>query len=98
MLYMSMETREEVAAEIERLRAQTTWYRIDDPDNPPPDDPHVRGLWINVHKGHPYFQIDSGFIDDDTGRFLGYDADDFGWDAGDYTHWMPLPTPPEDRT
>lgn len=79
-----------------RLRAQTTWHRIDDPDNPPPKDgPHVRGLWVNVHEGCPYFQQDSGFIDYDTGRFLGYDGDDFGWDADDYTHWMPLPTSPE---
>ena len=56
---------------------------------------HIRGLWVNVKNAPQEFQQFIGCINDD-GDFVDPDYyDDFGWAADDYTHWMPLPEPPE---
>lgn len=39
------------------------------------------------------WQIDSLSIDEDTGDL----NQDTGWRLEDYTHWMPLPAPPESQ-
>lgn len=59
---------------------------------------HLRGLWVHSAKtGKPlYWQVDAGGYDD--GEFTGPHGDDFGWSADDYTHWMPLPSPPKGET
>jgi hypothetical protein len=60
---------------------------------------HTRGLWVTSFRGTPHERTDwqqfNGIIDDD-GDFVDPDWDEcFGWNAEDYTHWMPLPPPPE---
>lgn len=57
---------------------------------------HIRGLWVTV-KGvkAKEFQQFIGFIDEDGDFKDMVYFDDFGWAAKDYTHWMPLPEPPE---
>ena len=58
------------------------------------DERHARGVWVHSHAtGKPlYFDSHIGWIND-VGQFVD-DNGDFGWPAEDYTHWMPLPTPP----
>lgn len=58
---------------------------------------HIRGLWVYRASTFErlYWQADIGFVNDD-GEFVGVGhTGDFGWRADDYTHWMPLPEPPE---
>jgi hypothetical protein len=73
------------------------WFKVDDPDNPAPDDClHIRGLWVHSAETGKrlYWTANCGFLSDD-GDFLYCDGDDPGWRAEDYTHWMPLPAPPD---
>ena len=59
---------------------------------------HVRGLWVtNNVTNETYFQQFLGQIHEDSGDFVDHNGDDFGWAVGDYTHWMPLPEPPENK-
>lgn len=55
---------------------------------------HARGVWVyNSRTAQPmYFQSDIGWIND-QGDFVN-DSGDFGWEASDYTHWMPIDIPP----
>ena len=89
-----------MTAEIEGLRARTTWYRIDDPDNPPPKTDESEMLT------KPFLAICP-----DKDAPDGYDINICWWEPrmnsrggcwwgdGDFrlypTHWMPLPTPLE---
>lgn len=61
----------------------------------PDDVAHVRGLWVySAETKEPmYWQADCGCVSID-GDFIGSNGDNFGWQAGDYTHWTPLPEPP----
>lgn len=73
----------------------TDWHRIDDPENPPPEQPHTRGMWVYSHEtGKPmYWAADTGYPDSD-GDFCYIGGDQTGWRAEDYTHWCTLPPPP----
>ncbi len=85
-------------AALERV-TQPRWYRMDDPENPPPpESSHIRGLWVfrAKTKERLYFQASLGHIHDETGEFVGEYDEDFGFAAEDYTHWTPLLAPPED--
>ena len=94
----------QAAAEIERLRARTTWYRIDDPDNPPPKDGTVVRLFYP-----DWVEMDTRIGNASPGQVEGFyagSAEHGRWviphrmDTRDPipSHWRPLPTPPEDRT
>lgn len=86
-------------AEIERLRALTTWHRIDDPDNPPPKDGTVIWAW-HVAKLNQHAAFDANIKkaqwlpDCEEWRVEGVG----GNVPPVISHWMSLPTPPEDRT
>lgn len=70
-----------------------TWRSIK--DDPPPMDGalHVRGLWVTSNRtGAKWWEAISGHVDDD-GDFVDYD-ENAPWRVDDYTHWMPLPEPP----
>lgn len=85
------------AAEIERLRALTTWHRIDDPDNPPPKDTPIR------------IKVPFGYDRHDCVELLAISVRGERWFTFAYacgrdlpiepTHWQhvepQLPTPPE---
>ena len=59
---------------------------------------HVRGLWVTSNvTNETYFQQFLGQIHEDSGDFVDHNGDDFGWAVGDYTHWMQLPDPPENK-
>jgi len=63
-----------------------------------PDDAgtHVRGLMIkNIETGAKWWKVTAGHIND-YGEFV--DDENYSpWNAGDYTHWIPLPPAPEDE-
>jgi hypothetical protein len=71
------------------------WFRIDDPENPPPEFPHLRGMWVySSQTGKPlYWTADAGYIDGD-GEFCYTCGDVTGWSADAYTHWARIPPPP----
>lgn len=61
---------------------------------------HLRGLWVTMKRtGLPdakQWRSYVGYVHDQSGAFLDLDYDqDFGWEADDFTHWMPLPEPPK---
>lgn len=61
---------------------------------------HIRGLWVTIKRSGAEDEIQwrsyAGFIHDESGRFLDVDyGEDFGWEADDFSHWMPLPEPPK---
>jgi hypothetical protein len=59
--------------------------------------PHLRGLWVKrISQGEFWdmWDMDVGHIDD-CGDFLNLYGEELGWEADDYTHWMPLPEPPK---
>ena len=65
----------------------------------PKDKAHIRGLWVtcfrNTPQEHTVWQQFIGDIDED-GDFVDIEGGYcFGWNVNDYTHWMPLPEPPE---
>jgi hypothetical protein len=47
---------------------------------------------INNKTGRRWWEMHCISIESDTGE-VNVETDS-GWSAGDYTHWMPLPTPP----
>lgn len=66
-------------------------------ESQPPDESvvHLRGLWVYHHRVDIYeWQSDTGYVSE-NGRFIGSNDEDFGWESEDYTHWMPLPEPPQ---
>jgi len=62
--------------------------------------PHVRGLWVcDATSGYPlYWQVDAGCEHTDDGDWILSDGYTSGWHADDYSHWMPLPEPPQYST
>jgi len=66
-----------------------------------PDTPHFRGLWVRHQKtsyrNYWYWDCCAGFIDDEDGRWKTLSGDDCGWEAEDFTHWLPFPQPPEEK-
>jgi hypothetical protein len=70
-----------------------------DMKNAPTDTPHLRGVWvINARTQQPtYFEANSGYIDD-SGEFVSFNGDEFGWHPSEYTHWSPLPDTPAPPT
>ena len=56
---------------------------------------HVRGLWVHSAKTGKaiYWEAIAGYVNDD-GDFVDHDSN-APWRADDYTHWMPLPAPPD---
>ena len=62
-----------------------------------PDEPHLRGIWINVMKPNKsevvtrYIDVYAGSIDDETGEFKTINGDDTGWPTDEFTLWCPLP-------
>jgi hypothetical protein len=57
---------------------------------------HLRGVWVYsaTSKARLYFDICAGYLE--CGDFLSADGEDHGWRPEDYTHWMPLPAPPQE--
>jgi len=98
----------DLAALAARLRAGTVtpadldaaadalpvWRPID--ENTPTDALHIRGMWIySAETGLPfYWNSECGSVSDD-GDFILTSGDESGWRSEDYTHWTPLPQPPE---
>jgi len=63
-----------------------------------PDEPHFRGLHVHQKRAqlpdYVYWDCCAGFIDDETGVWKTLSGDDCGWEADDFTHWLPMPIPP----
>lgn len=84
----------QAAAEIESLRAQLEWQPIDTWVDDGKE--HLRGLWVCHQFLIPtYWGQYLGFVDTESWEFVDQHGEHFGWNMGDYTHWMPVPTPPE---
>jgi len=65
------------------------WHRIDDPENPPPND-GKRFLAYEELDGYGLYEC---WYQHDFSNWCGWQDD---WDSEpEPTHWMPLPTPPE---
>ena len=75
------------------MREMSEWQPI---ETAPINGNHQRGMWVYSHAtGEPiYWTADYGYVDSD-GDFCYAGGDQTGWRAEDYTHWMPLPKPPE---
>ena len=56
---------------------------------------HVRGVWVHSSQTgkRMYFDARAGYLE--SGDFVCADGDDHGWRPEDYTHWHPLPKPPQ---
>lgn len=60
----------------------------------PVDEPFLAALEVRNNKtGNQWWEQHVVLIDSETGE-LSSDTE-AGWSAGDYTHWMPLPEPPQ---
>ena len=76
---------------VEYVRADLVpqWHRIDDPENPPPND-GKRFLAYEELDGYGLYEC---WYQHDFSNWCGWQDD---WDSEpEPTHWMPLPTPPE---
>jgi len=69
------------------------WISVD--DKPIPAAKWVlAGLWIkNTFKDELYFEEEVVFYDE--GRVENRADEETGWEIDSYSHWMPLPKPPE---
>jgi len=56
---------------------------------------HVRGMWVHSAGtgDRLYFDVCAGYMED--GEFVATDGESHGWQADDFTHWMPLGEPPQ---
>lgn len=61
----------------------------------PPDDVqvrHLRGVWVMRARDKAWsWQVECGYIDQETGGFLNEDGEDLGWPAEAYDAWCPMP-------
>ena len=59
----------------------------------PQDESILAALLVrNRRTRHEWWEMHLVVIDSDTAEISA--ETDAGWSAGDYTHWMPLPSPP----
>lgn len=87
-----------LASKLEQQLATAKQADIEDwqPIKTAPDDRvHIRGLWVHNHKtGVTRWDQYLGYVDEDTGCFIGIDGDHYGWSLEDYDMWHEAPTPP----
>ena len=81
----------EAAAYKKGQEAALQWQPIE--TAPRDGTPHLRGLHVVGPHGASW-DVLSGYVDCD-GEFVDQFGDDPGWSDEDFTHWMPLPTPPD---
>jgi hypothetical protein len=84
-----------LASAIRAIPVPEAWQPIE--TAPKDNTPHIRGLWVYARGTRLalYWDAVAGYTTDD-GQFVTLSADDTGWDADDYTHWMPMPAPPKE--
>ena len=77
--------------EGERLRAENAWQPI---ETAPKDGTRiVAGTRVNHTSGYSFWDAHVVWFDDEEGEIASDAYQGWAWD--DYTHWLPLPTPPE---
>ena len=82
----------ELRAQLSAAQSQLAWQDIS--SAPKDGTEHLRGLFVhNKSTGKTVFEQHLGWITDD-GSFGDENSPEFGWEAEDYTHWMPKPLPP----
>lgn len=77
-------------ARAAKLAERLEWWPI---ETAPVDQDFLAAIKVNDAAGHSWWEIHCIWRDDETGDVH---ADcSRGWALADYSHWMPLPAPPD---
>lgn len=72
--------------------SKTKWQPI---ESAPRDEPILLALTVRNNKsGAEWWEMHSAWVRSDDEQIGSYGSDP-GWTLEDFTHWMPLPDPPQ---